>query len=153
MKFRLARLSTAVMAAALVSGCMGIPAHRGAVLDDQLAAAIQAGVDNKASVERTLGRPTFTSGFGANDWYYLSRDTTLYAFRGPRVNKQTVLHVRFDQAGNVVSVQRRGGEQIVSVDPSNRKTPTLGRKRSFFEELFGNITAGGATTSTTSTPQ
>ena len=30
-------------------------------------------------------------------------------------------------------------EQIAQVDPSGDKTPTLGRKRSFFEELFGNI--------------
>ena len=28
---------------------------------------------------------------------------------------------------------------VASVDPSNRKTPTLGRQRSFFDEMFGNI--------------
>jgi hypothetical protein len=28
---------------------------------------------------------------------------------------------------------------IASVDPSGDKTPTLGRQRSFFDELFGNI--------------
>ena len=27
----------------------------------------------------------------------------------------------------------------MNLDPSGRSTPTLGRKKSFFDELFGNI--------------
>jgi hypothetical protein len=50
-----------------------------------------------------------------------------------------VLHVRFDQAGNVVAVNRTGRELIASVNPVNAQTPTLGRQRSFFDEMFGNI--------------
>ena len=69
----------------------------------------------------------------------MSRDTAQLAFRDPKVTEQTVLHVRFDQAGNVASVEKTGKELIAKVDPSDDKTPTLGRKRSFFEELFGNI--------------
>jgi len=122
-----------------LSACSGIRDHRGFILDQTLADGIQVGVDNKDSVTRTLGRPTFTGQFDQNDWYYLSRDTTQLAFRDPKVTKQTVLRVQFDQAGNVTSVQKTGKEQIARVDPSGDKTPTLGRKRSFFEELFGNI--------------
>jgi outer membrane protein assembly factor BamE (lipoprotein component of BamABCDE complex) len=122
-----------------LSACAGIRDHRGFVLDPTLAEGIQAGVDNKDSVTRTLGRPTFTGQFDPNDWYYVSRDTAQLAFRDPKVVEQTVLRVRFDQAGNVTSVEKTGKEQIASVDPSGDKTPTLGRKRSFFEELFGNI--------------
>jgi hypothetical protein len=50
-----------------------------------------------------------------------------------------VLHVRFDQAGNVAAVNTSGRELIASIDPADARTPTLGRKRSFFDELFGNI--------------
>lgn len=139
MKVALLKLSTGVLAAALLAGCAGVRAHKGAVVDPQIAAAIQPGVDNKASVEKTLGRPSFTGQFTPNDWYYLSRDTTQFAFRNPRVNKQTVYRVRFDAAGNVAAVDRTGKELIASVEPTNRKTPTLGRSRSFFDELFGNI--------------
>jgi outer membrane protein assembly factor BamE (lipoprotein component of BamABCDE complex) len=75
----------------------------------------------------------------------VSRDTTTFAFRNPRTIKQTVYLVRFDQAGNVASVQKSGKEMIANIDPSGRKTPTLGRRRSFFDELFGNIgTVGSA---------
>ena len=143
MKIALLKVSIAVTAAALATGCAGVRAHKGAVIDTELATAIQPGIDNKASVEKVLGRPTFTGQFSADDWYYLSRDTTIYAFRNPSVRKQTVLHVRFDPAGNVVAVQRSGKEMVASINPSDRRTPTLGRNRGFFDELFGNIGAMG----------
>lgn len=133
----------AIAAASLTAGCAGVRAHKGAVIDTQLASAIQPGIDNKASVEKVLGRPSFTGQFSENDWYYVSRDTQVYAFRNPSVTRQTALHIRFDQAGNVVAVNRSGKELVASVDPANRKTPTLGRDRGFFDELFGNIGAMG----------
>ena len=148
MKVALLKLSTAALAAALLAGCAGVRAHKGAVVDPQLAAAIQPGVDNKASVEKTLGRPSFTGQFTPNDWYYVSRDTNQFAFRNPRVAQQTVYRVRFDQAGNVIGIDKTGKELVAAIDPTDRKTPTLGRKRSFFDELFGNIgTVGTATSS------
>lgn len=131
-------------AAALIAGCSATRAHKGAVVDPQLATAIQPGIDNKDSVAKTLGRPTFTGQFTPNDWYYVSRDTTQFAFGNPRVSKQTVYLVRFDPAGNVSSVGQLGKEWIFAVSPSGRKTPTLGRQRSFFDELFGNIGTVGS---------
>ena len=132
-----------IVAAVLLGGCAQTRAHKGVVIDPQLAAGIQPGVDNKDSVEKLLGRPTFTGQFTPNDWYYVSRDVNQVAFRNPRVTKQTTLIVRFDPKGNVASVQRTGRELVMNLDPTGRKTPTLGRKRSFFEELFGNVGAVG----------
>jgi outer membrane protein assembly factor BamE (lipoprotein component of BamABCDE complex) len=144
MKSALLKVATTMVAAAMLAGCAGIRAHRGTVLDSELASAIQVGVDNKESVAKTLGRPSFTGEFDENDWYYVSRDTQTLAFRSPRVAKQTVLHVRFDQAGNVAAVNRTGKELVASIDPYGKQTPTLGRKRGFFEELFGNIGTVGS---------
>ena len=146
MKSALMKLSAAVFGAALLAGCasVGVKAHKGAVIDPQLASAIQPGVDNKASVEKTLGRPSFTGQFTPNDWYYVSRDTNQFAFRNPRVREQTIYRVSFDQAGNVVAVQKSGKEMIAHLQPSKRMTPTLGRRRSFFDEIFGNIGSVGA---------
>jgi len=144
MAVKVLKLATAVAGMVLLAGCVGIRDHRGAVLDKDLASAIQVGVDNKESVTKTLGRPTFTGQFNPNDWYYVSRDTKTVAFREPGVLAQTVLHVRFDQAGNVIAVDNTGKELIASIDPVGDRTPTLGRQRSFFDELFGNIGAVGA---------
>ena len=134
-----AKIAIALAGAALVSGCIGTRDHKGAVIDTELLAAVQAGVDNKQSVERTLGRPTFTGGFSETDWYYVSRDTHRFAFRTPRVTDQTVLHVRFDSAGNVESIEQTGEELVASINPVNDKTPTLGRENTLFDDIFGNI--------------
>src|SRR5918993_5652996 len=118
------RLAAALTGAALVGGCssMGIKEHKGYVLDKELASAIQVGVDNKDSVAKTLGRPSFTGQFNPNDWYYVSRDTKTVAMRGVGVVAQTVLHVRFDQAGNVVAVNSSGKELIASINPDDART-------------------------------
>jgi outer membrane protein assembly factor BamE (lipoprotein component of BamABCDE complex) len=142
---KLAMLKTAIiLGAVLLAGCSQIRQHKGVVLDPQISSAIQPGVDNKDSVEKALGRPSFVGQFTPNDWYYFSRDVNQVAFRNPKVVKQTVLVVHFDQKGNVASVQRTGKELVMNVEPTHRSTPTLGRKRTFFEELFGNIGTVGA---------
>ena len=152
MKLAVLKTVTIMAAAIAISGCAQFRQHKGVVLDPQLASAIQPGVDNKDSVEKALGRPTFVGQFTPNDWSYVSRDVNQVAFRNPHVTKQTVLLVRFDQKGNVASVQRTGKELVMNVEPSGRTTPTLGRKRSFFEELFGNIGTVGAPGAPTSQP-
>ena len=144
MKFGLFRISTIVLLGALAAGCASNRAHKGAVLDPQVASSIQPGVDNKDSVQKLLGSPTLAGQFTPNDWYYVSRDTNQLAFRNPRVTREQVLLVRFDQAGNVASMQRSGKELVLNLDPSGRQTPTLGRKKSFFDELFGNIGSVGS---------
>ena len=135
------RLAAAMTCAALVGGCssFGIKEHKGYVLDKELASAIQVGVDNKESVAKTLGRPSFTGQFDVNDWYYVARDTRTVALRSQRVLDQDVVHIRFDAAGNVASINTTGEELVAKIDPVDDKTPTLGRNRSFFDEIFGNI--------------
>lgn len=142
---RLAILAGTVLGiSALAGGCASIKNHRGFVVDQVLLDAIQPGIDNRLSVERTLGRPTFESQFGTKDWYYVSQDTKTPAFRRARTEDQMVLRVRFDAAGNVVAVDRKGMEQVARIDPIGDKTPTLGRNRSLLEDLFGNIGSVGA---------
>jgi outer membrane protein assembly factor BamE (lipoprotein component of BamABCDE complex) len=134
---------TAVLGAALLSaGCTRVRDRQGYILDDQLVSSVQPGVDNRESVERTLGRPSFVGQFDTKDWYYVSRETRQLGFNHPSPFLQTVLRVRFDDRGNVERVERTGMELVASIDPSDERTPTLGRNRSFFDEIFGNIGAG-----------
>ncbi|HEU0310501.1 MAG TPA: outer membrane protein assembly factor BamE, partial [Sphingomicrobium sp.] len=62
------RSLVAVIGLALaLSACAGARDHKGFVLDPTLVDSVQVGVDNKDSVTRTLGRPTFTGQFDPND--------------------------------------------------------------------------------------
>jgi outer membrane protein assembly factor BamE (lipoprotein component of BamABCDE complex) len=129
---------------ALLGGCTAIKDHRGYLVDQMLLDSIQPGVDNQLSVERTLGRPSFTSQFGEPTWYYVSINTKQAAFTRPRADDQLVLKVKFDARGNVTGIERTGIEKVVRLNPDGDKTPTLGRERTFLEDLFGNIGTVGA---------
>ena len=136
-------------AAGTLGACNSIKDHRGYIVDQPLVDSVQPGIDNRQSVERTLGRPTFESAFGRKDWYYVSSNTRQAAFTRPKINEQLVLRISFDEAGNVAAVERSGMEKVVVLNPDGDKTPTLGRERTFLEDLFGNICtvgtgAGGA---------
>ena len=129
----------AILAAFAASGCSRVRDHKGYVVDSTLIGTVQPGVDNRDSVAKTLGRPSFEGQFDDKTWYYVSRETRTFAFASPKPTAQTVLAVHFDAAGNVTAVERSGLEKIASISPNGDKTPTLGRERGFFAELFGNI--------------
>lgn len=135
-----ARTGAAVLLAALLlPGCASIRESRGYIEDATLTSLIQPQIDNRQSVEGTLGRPTFTSQFGTPTWYYVSSVTGQRPFNRPRIRDHSVLAVTFDANGRVSEVKRSGVDQVVYLDPNGNKTPTLGRERGFLEDLFGNI--------------
>ena len=138
------RIGTVLGAALLTTGCVSIAGHRGYLADEVLLQSVQPGVDDRQSVERTLGRPSFVSQFGEPVWYYVSSTTMQSPTLRPKIVGQTVLAVHFDGADNVVDVERSGMELVARIDPENDETPTLGRNRSFFQDLFGNIGQVGA---------
>ncbi len=140
---RLALPVAILCGAALTGGCTRVRTHQGYVADKALIATISPGVDNRASVERTLGRPSFAGEFDPDrSWYYVSRDTRQFSFGTPKPVAQSVLIVHFDPAGNVSSVEHTGLEKIARIDPVRDKTPTLGRKANFFRDLFTNVGTG-----------
>lgn len=135
----------AVLAATLVAGgCTAIKEPRGFIVDPTLVASVQPGVDNKQSVQTTLGQPSFESQFGEPTWYYVSSINNRRPFGQPRIGTHQVLAVQFDAAGNVAAVERSGLEKVAYLSPDGDRTPTVGRERGFFEDLFGNIGTVGA---------
>ena len=144
-------------AAVSLGGCAQMRTHEGYIADAALVESVTPGIDNRASVERTLGRPTLASQFGvvdgrpgmtnvdqASDWYYISRNNRALAFARPRTREQQTIHVQFDTIGNVATMNTTGVETVTRLSPIKKKTPTLGRQRTFFEDLFGNIGSVGA---------
>ena len=133
---KVAVLGCAVLA---LGACASIRESRGFVNDPLLVRTVEPGIDNRRSVEGTLGRPTFESQYGEDTWYYISSVTGRRPFVRPRIRNHSVLAVRFDEAGNVASVERSGIEEVAFLQPHRDKTPTLGIERGFLEDLFGNI--------------
>ncbi|WP_034960864.1 outer membrane protein assembly factor BamE [Erythrobacter longus] len=139
------KVAVVSMAVLALAGCSSIRESRGFVNDPVLVSTVQPGIDNRRSVEGALGRPTYESQYGEKTWYYISSVTGRRPFVRPRIQEHAVLTVRFDDAGNVASVETKGIDEVVFLQPDGNKTPTLGRERGFLEDLFGNIgQVGGA---------
>lgn len=135
----------AVLALAMTAGgCSSIRDHRGYLVDPALTQSVLPGVDNRLSVERSLGQPTLKSQFGQTTWYYVSLDTLQKPFTRPRIHSGSIMKIAFDAAGNVQQVANDGVEKAVRIEPDQHSTATLGHERSFFEDLFGNIGTVGA---------
>ena len=143
MKFHRLALA-ATLAGLLAAGCTPLRQHQGYILDLDLVNSVQPGVDNRESVLATLGKPSIAGQFDDRDWYYVARDTRNLAFRNPRPSSQLTLQISFDDQGNVSTIRRGGKDQVAAISPYGKTTPTLGKKRGFFEDLFGNIGAVGA---------
>lgn len=142
---RKAVAGASLMAAALaITGCSSIRENRGYIQDASLTDAVQPGIDNRDSVAATLGRPSFESQFGDPTWYYVASVTGRKPFVRPRIKQHSVLAIKFDASGNVISAERTGIEKVAYLSPDGDSTPTLGRERGFFEDLFGNIGTVGA---------
>jgi outer membrane protein assembly factor BamE (lipoprotein component of BamABCDE complex) len=141
---RVSPILLAGLVAAMASACTPLRSHQGYIIDADLMNSVQPGVDNRASVLQTLGQPSFAAQFNQGDWYYISRDSRNYAFNSPRVREQLTVQISFAPDGTVSAIRKSGAEQTAQIDPSNKTTPTLGRKRGFFEDLFGNIGTVGS---------
>ena len=135
---------TAMLSALTLTGaCVPLRSHQGYIIDVDLVNSVQPGVDNRSSVLKTLGKPSLASQFNTGDWYYIARDSRNLAYRNPKAASQFTLKISFTKDGVVSAITRSGTDQVASITPYGKTTPTLGRKRSFFEELFGNIGAVG----------
>ncbi len=102
-----AALLVAMAALPLLAGCGQLRGHQGFIYDQTLAGQILPGVDNRQSVERTLGRPTFTGQFSDSEWYYFARDTRQLAFATPRPTAQQVIPLVVEEgaAANTTSYE------------------------------------------------
>ena len=138
------RFGVVLGAGLLAAGCSSIVGHKGYLADEVILQSVQPGVDNRTSVQAALGQPSFQSQFGEPVWYYVSSTTGQRPFTNPRITEHTVLAVRFDAAGTVIAADRTGMDQVARISPEGDETPTLGRERSFLEDLFGNIGQVGA---------
>lgn len=137
-------VAAVAVSAVSLAGCTSLKGHNGYVVDPDLANSVQPRVDNRDSVLKTLGKPTFTGQFDDNEWFYLSRSTRYLGYTKPKPIDQTTLRIRFDDKGVVKSVDKTGLELASKISPSSKETPTLGRHTSFFQALFGNIGTVGA---------
>ncbi len=139
-------LALCLMAGVALSACGNRAMIRGYIFDKELAAAIQPGVDNRQSVESTLGTPTVRATFDDKTWYYISTTVRIRPVFWPDAQEHRVMAVAFSDTGVVTDVTNYDLSDMRKISPVDDETPTKGRREGFFQQIFGGVGrfAGGS---------
>lgn len=135
----LPHLAAAVLIAGLMAGCAPIVEQHGYTPLPSELAAIQPGVDTRATVARKIGRPSSTGIFTDQGWYYTSSKIERVTYHAPEVTERRVVAVLFNPEGVVADIKEYGLEDGRVIDLATQTTPTHGRELTIIEQAIGNI--------------
>ncbi len=127
--------------AALLAGCAPVIRTHGYVPVPEALDRIEVGIDTRGSVQSKIGRPSATSAFDDEGWYYVSSVVEHFAFYEPEIVDRTVVAVTFDANDVVTGINRYGLADGRVVDLATNATPTYGRQLTIVEQILGNIGA------------
>lgn len=138
-KSQFIRAAGLALAAVLASGCAKDVYLRGNAPLAESLAQLAPGEQTRQDVQGILGTPATTSVFGDETWYYISAQTTQYAFYPVHELERSVLALDFDDRGILQNVRELTLEDGREVAIAQRATPTKGREYGVLEQLIGNI--------------
>ena len=123
-----------------LAACSSIYRNHGyAPTDDELSFLV-VGVDTRASVEETVGRPSATGVLNESGWYYVSSRWRHFAYRAPEVIDRQVVAISFaGEEGTITNIERFTLEDGQIVPLSRRVTDSSVQGISFLRQLLGNI--------------
>ena len=106
---------------------------------NDLTAKLQPGKQDKNQVANILGSPTIIATFDQNVWYYITQTTENKSFFKPELIDQQILALTFDESGLLALLETKSILDAKRIEPHSGKTPTVGRKLSIFQQIFGNF--------------
>lgn len=124
--------------AVLLPACTPTTAQRGNMLEDHQVQQIAPGVHSKIDVLKLLGSPTTQAPFDENIWYYLGQNTEKSGIFDPRVTKERIVIVAFNEDGTVRTVQDVDPNRI-DVPIESAVTVTRGNEPTIVQQFLGNI--------------
>jgi outer membrane protein assembly factor BamE (lipoprotein component of BamABCDE complex) len=130
----------------LVSACTAQFQNHGYTPSDEDLSAVLVGVDTRASVEETVGRPSASGVLQDEAWYYISSRVRTWAYRAPQTIEREIVAISFDEDGTVANIERFGLADGQVVTLSRRITETSIREFGLIQNLlrnFGRIDIGG----------
>jgi outer membrane protein assembly factor BamE (lipoprotein component of BamABCDE complex) len=144
------RRAAAGLALLALAACASQYRNHGYAPDESQLAEIVVGVDTRASVEETIGRPSSTGVLQESGWYYVASRVRRSGARAPEEVEREVVAISFDNDGVVSNVERYGLEDGRVVALSRRVTETNIGRITLIQQIirnFGRIDIGEALTS------
>ena len=125
-----------------MSGCAlfsAIPTERGQMVEKEDYSKLVPGTTTRADVTALLGSPTSRATFDDNTWFYIGEITAPVPLARPKIERQQVLVLNFDQGGTLRSLRRLDKSNAHDVSMVGRVTPSPGSEASFMQQLIGNV--------------
>lgn len=123
----------------LLAGCAPTIANRGNIVDADKLAEIKPGSSTREEVATKLGTPTQVSTFDEKIWYYFGQQTEQYSFLAPEVTERQTIAIAFNDEGVVTAINKLNPNDVATIDPVSRRTPTYGHETTVLEQLVGNL--------------
>lgn len=123
----------------IVVGCSATFSNHGYAPTDKELENIVVGVDTRASVETTLGRPASTGVLKEGGWYYVSSRVRHFAYKQDEVMDRQLVAISFNKHGTVTNVERFTLKDGRVVALTRRVTKTGIKGVSFIRQMLGNI--------------
>jgi len=135
-RFRCFAAATALMA---LAGCAKDIDARGNLPPPDAISKLAPGEQTRQDVQNLLGSPSTTAIFDTETWYYISSQTTQYAFYPVEELERTVYVLNFDNRGILNDVRKLDVNDGREIQIATRETVTKGREFSLIEQLIGNL--------------
>lgn len=134
------RLALGLLLVAALAACAARYRNHGYVPDDELLSEIVVGIDTRASVEETIGRPTTAGLLSESAWYYVASQFRHYGARAPREVRRELVAVVFDSDdGTVSNIARFSLEDGEVVNLSRRVTESGVGEITLIDQLLRNF--------------
>lgn len=122
---------------AWISGCAEKLVSYGASFTPEDIAALQVGRTTDSEVRELLGAPSTLVDETGRDWLYIRIQKAEPVLQRSRIVKRDLLWLEFNDSGLLLArdLFTATEEEIITPDPDI--TPSVGRKLTFIEDLFG----------------
>jgi outer membrane protein assembly factor BamE (lipoprotein component of BamABCDE complex) len=134
-------LSRAALAATVLiplAACTPMKNVRGDIVENDQLARIQTGVDTRTDVLRKIGTPTTKAPFDDKTWYYMGQDTEKRGILDPKITKERIVEVHFNDQG-IVDLAQLVNNKRNDVPYVRDKTPTSGSEMTMMQQFLGNL--------------
>jgi len=127
----------------LLASCVDQKSLHGNLPNADLVSILNIGKDNKKSISKILGEPTFKGVLGDNSYYYIGAVNSKTAFLKSKLKEQIVLELKFDKSNILRNIYIYDEKETMKVSMSSLETKTLGYRQSFLRQLLGNFGVAG----------
>ncbi len=131
-----------IIATVTLAACSTKTAVRGNQPTESQVSKIKIGETSREEVVKILGNPSTRGTFDSQVWYYISRETSQWAFLPENIVDQRVIAIYFNPRGKVQHLEHYKTEDRRDVDLVKRETRTTGHELGFWEQMFGNLGLG-----------